>query len=986
MASLASAASTTFAVVGYAGCSSVMLVINKLAVHFLPAPSFVLLAQVTCSWVAIGLVGTIGWIEVDALEWHKFRAFFPVALAFLACIFANIKTLQYANVETFIVFRASTPLIISPAEWYLFGRELPNARSLMAMLATFAGAMTYVLTDATFVVHGYMWVVVWYAMFSFDQLYIKFAVDTVKMKSNWGRVFYTNLWASIMLAVLSLATEPALLVSVAWSREQNLSLAASCAAGIAMSYFAFLCRTAVSATSFTVIGNVCKILTVVINISIWDKHASPVGLAALFVCLAASAAYQQAPFQKEIQKEKEQELAQRSADNEENKPLGMGDRSEQGTAVEHKRCGDLSRDSVGKVILMLLLFVTSLLAWPWPVRTGEPEIAASPRITGVVNVATNKVSMRPSHGKQRTESVADLAYMKKWCDTLLGAEPPLPQPCWGASELARRHKGYQNFSLSKAAALRVAATDEHGSPISPSEGGQDRWLYHHHFRYLKRPMIYADFGCNDAMHDSNTFFFDQCMHASRRSLCVDAQAARSRTWDRFRSWRTCTPTSACLSDAVRQVVFAVGGGNNPGAMDTRSGVLTDNKSYKSARKDAKAAARLPYATRNMTCTTGAALFSAHRLEHIDLLDLDAEGHEHAILRGIDWGKVTIDIILVEANDARVTDFLHERGYRKLDYQLHRDDIFLRKGFHLLGSSPKPEPCVPNSHDAAAKGRMAQTTSVHGKVAWPTRPLTAERKAYATVLSSDEYVVGLEILLCQLSRVMKVPLPLYVLYDDKVSSSAMRLARSYASTTRLNVQFLQVNNPVSGTRAGLGVRAATYTKLHIWRLPEDQLVYLDVDVLVRVDPYPLFAFTDHHDFAAAGLWRKRQQLAINSGVMSIRPSAAAYAGVLQVARSPNGRGMQATGTEQDAIIAYFEQEERSVTFLPERWNCRFSKDNTHDCALLHACGNPKPWSDILGQKTSVKGQKADYVTSKWELAMWAQALHETVTGRCDAAPA
>lgn len=29
------------------------------------------------------------------------------------------------------------------------------------------------------------------------QLYIKHACDTVKVDSNWGRVFYTNLWSSV---------------------------------------------------------------------------------------------------------------------------------------------------------------------------------------------------------------------------------------------------------------------------------------------------------------------------------------------------------------------------------------------------------------------------------------------------------------------------------------------------------------------------------------------------------------------------------------------------------------------------------------------------------------------------------------------------------------------------------------------------------------------------------------------------------------------
>ena len=42
--------------------------------------------------------------------------------------------------------------------------------------------------------------------------------------------------------------------------------------GLGMSYFSFLSRAMVSATYFTVIGNMCKLLSVVINILLWDKH------------------------------------------------------------------------------------------------------------------------------------------------------------------------------------------------------------------------------------------------------------------------------------------------------------------------------------------------------------------------------------------------------------------------------------------------------------------------------------------------------------------------------------------------------------------------------------------------------------------------------------------------------------------------------------------------------------------------------------------
>ena len=260
MSSTKAAVVTAFAVVGYGACSSLMLVMNKVCVHLLPAPSFVLLAQFFCSWFAVKACGMCGCIVVDQLEWGKLKAFLPISLAFLAAVFANIKTLQFANVETFIVFRASTPLTIAICEYLFLGRELPNGRSFVCLVTLLLAATGYVLTDAHFVVHGYIWVAVWYVIFCFDQLYIKHAVDNVHVESNWGRVFYTNLWACFLAPFPGILNEPEVLRNFVWSPASMSALGVSCLLGVAMSYFAFLCRAQVSATYFTVIGNVCKVL------------------------------------------------------------------------------------------------------------------------------------------------------------------------------------------------------------------------------------------------------------------------------------------------------------------------------------------------------------------------------------------------------------------------------------------------------------------------------------------------------------------------------------------------------------------------------------------------------------------------------------------------------------------------------------------------------------------------------------------------------
>jgi solute carrier family 35 protein len=290
------AGASVLSVAGYMCTSSVLLLLNKLAIYHLQAPSLILALQLICSAAAVRLAGMAGLIAVDALTWPKVKAFAPVSLAFVTLIFANIKTLQYANVETFIVFRSSTPVLISLCEFLFLGRQLPSLRGWMCLLLMVAGAATYAYNDAAFKVSGYSWVAVWYGMFVFDQIYVKHVVSTVKMESMWGRVYYSNLLAvPVLLCSGTLLTDESDTLIEHWSPAGGLALLASCVAGLSMSYFSWSARSQLSASHFTVIGNICKILTVTLNVAIWDQHATNVGLMALAVTLGSAFAYSPAP-------------------------------------------------------------------------------------------------------------------------------------------------------------------------------------------------------------------------------------------------------------------------------------------------------------------------------------------------------------------------------------------------------------------------------------------------------------------------------------------------------------------------------------------------------------------------------------------------------------------------------------------------------------------------------------------------------------------
>merc|ERR1719433_791999 len=134
-------------------------------------------------------------------------------------------------------------------------------RSFLSLVGLLIGAYIYVLWDDSFHPRGYAWIAIWYFVFTIDQVYIKHVCNTVKMKSNWGRVYYSNLIPSIPLFFMSIGQGE----SPEWTQFGIGILALSCLLGISMSYFAFLARHRLSATYFTIIGNVCKILTVILN-------------------------------------------------------------------------------------------------------------------------------------------------------------------------------------------------------------------------------------------------------------------------------------------------------------------------------------------------------------------------------------------------------------------------------------------------------------------------------------------------------------------------------------------------------------------------------------------------------------------------------------------------------------------------------------------------------------------------------------------------
>lgn len=293
----------------YCACSGGMLVLNKLAVHHIGAPAFVTLSQFVTTAAGVGAAWMMGMLELDALEWKKLKHFVVYIIAFSGGTWANMRVLLVSNVETVIVFRSCAPIFVSLLEYVFYGRALPSRRSAFAMLLIVLGACAYVGSDAAATKtekeralqhDAYLWIAVWFSLLIFQLTYGKTLVSGLGLQSIWSPVLYTNTLSCVPTAVIGyLSGDFEKLQQTQWTVQGLTMLGLSCVAGMGISWAGFKCQSVITATAYTIVGVMNKLLTVLINVLIWDKHASPGGIAALCVCLGGGSLYQQAPLRKE---------------------------------------------------------------------------------------------------------------------------------------------------------------------------------------------------------------------------------------------------------------------------------------------------------------------------------------------------------------------------------------------------------------------------------------------------------------------------------------------------------------------------------------------------------------------------------------------------------------------------------------------------------------------------------------------------------------
>lgn len=291
---------TSGLVVGYALSSSLLAVINKYAITLFNYPGLLTALQYLTSALGVWVLGKLGFLHHDAFTIETAKKFLPAAFVFYLAIFTNTNLLRHANVDTFIVFRSLTPLLVAIADTAFRKQPCPSKLTFASLLIILGGAIGYVATDSAFTLTAYSWAVAYLIAITTEMVYIKHMVMNLGL-NTWGFVLYNNLLSLMMAPVFWVLTaEYREVFAVLGANAGNwfdfnafFAVSLSCLFGLLISFFGFAARRAISATAFTVTGVVNKFLTVVINVLIWDKHASPFGIVCLCFTIIGGVIYQQ---------------------------------------------------------------------------------------------------------------------------------------------------------------------------------------------------------------------------------------------------------------------------------------------------------------------------------------------------------------------------------------------------------------------------------------------------------------------------------------------------------------------------------------------------------------------------------------------------------------------------------------------------------------------------------------------------------------------
>lgn len=153
----------TAGVLVYVLCSSTMLVINKMAMTALPYSNAMTALQTGVGALLLYVLNKAGLLSkidptcaaIPAPTFSKIAAWLPVTAVWIIPISLNMAAMKYLSVETLMMFRSLSIVLVAVGDYFFLGTSLPP-RQQGACVIISLGGLIYGSNDLSFNLMGYI--------------------------------------------------------------------------------------------------------------------------------------------------------------------------------------------------------------------------------------------------------------------------------------------------------------------------------------------------------------------------------------------------------------------------------------------------------------------------------------------------------------------------------------------------------------------------------------------------------------------------------------------------------------------------------------------------------------------------------------------------------------------------------------------------------------------------------------------------------------
>ncbi len=270
----------------YASSSVAMVLSNKYVTASVPVeerqniPDFgVIWFQCALAVVILETAKIMKFISYPPLQLSIVKSWLPINIMFIAMLYTGFMSFVYLSVPIITIMKNLTNVFTVIGDYTLFGQS-PTWSTAFAIILMTVGAIMAGANDVQFSWVGYFWMVLNCLLTSSYTLYMRYASVNINLP-KLGMVYYNNLLSALLISPLCMISGDLEKLKNPLVFNKNfisLNFVAGIF-GVCLNFSSLWCVGITSATTYAIVGSLCKIPITILGFLLFDVQVTDKGVA-----------------------------------------------------------------------------------------------------------------------------------------------------------------------------------------------------------------------------------------------------------------------------------------------------------------------------------------------------------------------------------------------------------------------------------------------------------------------------------------------------------------------------------------------------------------------------------------------------------------------------------------------------------------------------------------------------------------------------------